>query len=64
MYYVEKASWRTCKLYGPPCNRSRTDYSQLTTYFDEHNQVAWGYMNAATSPLFYRDPAAGDRLVW
>lgn len=27
-------------------------YTQLTTYFDEHNKVAWGYMNAAPRPCF------------
>jgi len=30
----------------------QNDYSQLTTYYDEHNQVAWGYMNAAPRPCF------------
>jgi len=32
--------------------RQQNDYSQLTTYYDEHNQVAWGYMNAAPRPCF------------
>jgi DSF synthase len=27
-------------------------YTQLTTYFDEHNQIAWGYMHAAPRPCF------------
>lgn len=27
-------------------------YTQLITYFDEHNQVAWGYMNAEPRPCF------------
>lgn len=30
----------------------QNDYSQLTTYYDEHNQVAWGYMNAEPRPCF------------
>jgi DSF synthase len=30
----------------------QNNYSQLTTYVDEHNQVAWGYMNAAPRPCF------------
>lgn len=28
------------------------NYSQLTTYFDEHNQIAWGYMHAEPRPCF------------
>ena len=28
------------------------DYSQLTTYYDEHNQIAWGYMHAEPRPCF------------
>lgn len=27
-------------------------YTQLTTYFDPHNQVAWGYMHAEPRPCF------------
>lgn len=27
-------------------------YSQLTTYHDEHNQVAWGYMKSEPRPCF------------
>lgn len=27
-------------------------YKQLTTYFDPHNQVAWGYMHAEPRPCF------------
>jgi len=27
-------------------------YTQLTTYFDEHNQIAWGYMHATPRPCF------------
>ncbi len=28
------------------------DYSQLTTYYDEHNQIAWGYMHSEPRPCF------------
>lgn len=27
-------------------------YSHLTTYYDEHNQIAWGYMHAEPRPCF------------
>jgi DSF synthase len=27
-------------------------YTQLTTYFDPHNQIAWGYMHAEPRPCF------------
>ncbi len=27
-------------------------YKQLTTYFDPHNQIAWGYMHAEPRPCF------------
>lgn len=30
----------------------QTDYSQLTTYYDEHNRIAWGYMHSAPRPCF------------
>jgi len=30
----------------------QNNFSQLITYFDSHNQVAWGYMNAAPRPCF------------
>lgn len=30
----------------------QNDYSQLTTYYDDINQVAWGYMNAEPRPCF------------
>ena len=30
----------------------QNDYTQLTTYYDELNQVAWGYMNAEPRPCF------------
>ncbi len=30
----------------------QTDYSQLTTYFDPHNRIAWGYMHASPRPCF------------
>lgn len=29
-----------------------TAYTQLTTYFDPHSQVAWGYMHAEPRPCF------------
>lgn len=28
------------------------DFTQLTTYFDPHSQIAWGYMHAAPRPCF------------
>src|SRR5574340_975461 len=30
----------------------QNSYKQLTTYFDPHSQVAWGYMNAEPRPCF------------
>ena len=30
----------------------QNDYAQLTTYYDELNQVSWGYMNAEPRPCF------------
>lgn len=30
----------------------QNEYSQLTTYYDEHNQIAWGYMHAEPRPCF------------
>lgn len=30
----------------------QNNYTQFTTYYDEHNQIAWGYMNAAPRPCF------------
>lgn len=30
----------------------QNDYSQLTTYYDEHNQIAWGYMHSEPRPCF------------
>lgn len=30
----------------------QNSYKQLTTYFDTHNQIAWGYMNSAPRPCF------------
>jgi DSF synthase len=29
-----------------------TGYTQLTTYFDAHNQIAWGYMHSEPRPCF------------
>lgn len=30
----------------------QNSYKQLTTYFDPHNQIAWGYMHAEPRPCF------------
>lgn len=30
----------------------QNEYSQLTTYYDEHNQIAWGYMHSEPRPCF------------
>lgn len=30
----------------------QNSYTQLTTYFDPHSQVAWGYMHASPRPCF------------
>lgn len=30
----------------------QNNFSHLTTYFDEHNQVAWGYMHGEPRPCF------------
>ena len=30
----------------------QNDYSQLTTYYDDINQVAWGYMKSEPRPCF------------
>ena len=29
-----------------------TGFTQLTTFFDEHNQIAWGYMHAEPRACF------------
>ncbi|HYP68267.1 MAG TPA: crotonase/enoyl-CoA hydratase family protein [Thiobacillaceae bacterium] len=29
-----------------------TGFTQLTTFFDDHNQIAWGYMHAEPRPCF------------
>jgi DSF synthase len=34
-------------------------YTQLTTYFDPHSQVAWGYMHPEPRPCFTR-PCCGS----
>ncbi len=40
-----------------------TSYTQLTTYFDPHSKVAWGYMHAEPRPCF--TPALlHDLLAW
>jgi len=41
----------------------QNDYSQLTTYYDEHNQIAWGYMHAQPRPCF-TDTVLKDLLAW
>ncbi len=38
-------------------------YSQLTTYFDPHNQIAWGYMHAAPRPC-YTPTLLRELLAW
>lgn len=30
----------------------QNDFSQLSTYYDEHNQIAWGYMHSEPRPCF------------
>ncbi|MBS1184523.1 MAG: putative RpfF protein, partial [Proteobacteria bacterium] len=30
----------------------QNSFKQLTTYFDPHNQIAWGYMHAEPRPCF------------
>lgn len=41
----------------------QNDYSQLTTYYDEHNEIAWGYMRAQPRPCF-TDAVLKDLLAW
>ena len=38
-------------------------YTQLTTYFDTHNQIAWGYMHAAPRPC-YTPTLLRELLAW
>lgn len=38
-------------------------YTQLTTYFDPHNQVAWGYMHAEPRPC-YTPTLLRELLAW
>ena len=38
-------------------------FSQLTTYFDPHNQIAWGYMHAAPRPC-YTPTLLRELLAW
>lgn len=41
----------------------QTDYSQLTTYYDEHNQIAWGYMHSEPRPCF-TSTLLGELTSW
>ena len=41
----------------------QNDYSQLTTYYDEHNQIAWGYMHAEPRPCF-TGTLLGELISW
>lgn len=41
----------------------QNDYSQLTTYYDEHNQIAWGYMHAEPRPCF-TSTLLGELTAW
>ena len=41
----------------------QNDYSQLTTYYDEHNQIAWGYMHAEPRPCF-TNTLLGELISW
>ena len=38
-------------------------YSHLTTYYDEHNQIAWGYMHAEPRPCF-TNTLLGELTSW
>ena len=38
-------------------------YTQLSTYFDSHSQVAWGYMHAEPRPCF-TPTLLGELLAW
>lgn len=38
-------------------------YTQLTTYFDPHNQIAWGYMHAEPRPC-YTPTLLRELLAW
>lgn len=41
----------------------QNDYSHLTTYYDEHNQIAWGYMRAEPRPCF-TSTLLGELTTW
>ena len=41
----------------------QNDYSQLTTYYDEHNHIAWGYMHAEPRPCF-TSTLLGELTSW
>ena len=38
-------------------------YNHLTTYYDEHNQIAWGYMHAEPRPCF-TNTLLGELTSW
>lgn len=40
-----------------------TGFTQLTTYFDPHSQIAWGYMHAEPRPCF-TPTLLGELLAW
>lgn len=41
----------------------QNSFKQLTTYFDAHNQIAWGYMHAEPRPCF-TPTLLHELLVW
>ena len=41
----------------------QNDYSHLTTYYDEHNQIAWGYMRPEPRPCF-TSTLLGELTTW
>ena len=41
----------------------QNDFSQLTTYYDEHNQIAWGYMHSEPRPCF-TSTLLGELIAW
>lgn len=41
----------------------QNEYSQLTTYYDEHHQIAWGYMHSEPRPCF-TSTLLGELTSW
>lgn len=41
----------------------QNDFSQLSTYYDEHNQIAWGYMHSEPRPCF-TNTLLGELISW